>query len=612
MKAKAKKTTLEGAAKWTFAVCAAFSVFAVFAIVFFILYRSIPAFQKIGVFEFLFGETWAPHWEDKVLEGKTEYASIFGVSNIVQTSLIVTAGAAVLGGLIGVFTAVFTAYYCPKKLKGFFEQTVNLLSGIPSIIVGFFGVTVLVPIVEKLSPQGEGMGMLSAVLVLAIMITPTIASLSKNSLEAVPKEYLEGALGLGATKDQAVFSVLLPAAKSGIFSSLILGIGRAVGETMAVSFVIGGASGKAPDSFFKPVGSLTTTIAGELGEASFGSVHLSALTAIGFILLLFVLAINLVLTLVKRGGNREKTGWFAKLFRRKKLKETNASGKHSYRRGGAVQTALRFVSYFFAALVVFTILYLIVDIVVKGLPYISAHFLFGATKGANVTISAGLVTTLMVVGMTLLISLPLGIGGAIYLNEYAKKDSKFVKVVRLFIDTLSGVPSIVFGLFGMIFFCQICALGYSVLAGSFTMVLIVLPTIIRSTEESLKEVPQSVREGALALGASKVRTIFTVVLPSAIPGIITSIVLSVGRIVGESAALIYTSGAVVEMPTGYLSQGSTLSVFMYYFQCEGLHMNEMYATATVLIAIVLALNILIALLDRAFKKKTNGKDKKKV
>ncbi len=622
MKKIRESFTKENAAKVTFGICAGFSILAVFAIVFFVLYRSIPAFREIGVFNFLFGKNWQPRWEEDVVSGELGYGDIFGVLPMILTTLAVTGGAVLLGGVLGIFTAVFMAFYCPKNLertplfkripilrrfpvKGFFEQVVNLLASIPSIIIGFFGLVVLVPLVQKLSPRGEGMGVLSAILVLAIMIMPTIASLAKNSMESVSKEYYEGALGLGNTKDQTVFRVMLPSAKPGILSAIILGVGRAVGETMAVMFVIGGASGKMPDSLFKPVGSLTTTIAKEMGYVSVGSVHESALIAIGFVLLVFVLFINLALNAVKKdrpGGN--------KLFGGRLQACGDARRKiYTYRQCGASQRVLKYLSVALSLFIAFVLLFLVGFICVKGIPHLSWHFLFGESKNGDATIFPAFVSTGMIILMTLLIALPIGIGAAVFLNEYSKKGSRFVKVVRLFIDTLSGVPSIVFGLFGMIFFCDILGFGYSLWAGSFTMVLIVLPTIIRSTEESLREVPDSMREGSLALGASKVRTVFKVVLPSALRGIVTSIILSIGRIVGESAALIYTSGSPIKMPEGYGSQGSTFSVFMYYFQQEGLALDEMYATAAVLIAIVVLLDVLVTLARRKFSG-AGGEEKK--
>ena len=613
----------ENAAKIIFGICAAFSIFAVFAIIIFVLYQSIPAFRAVGVLNFLFGSTWLPGWEDRVPEGGAEYSQIFGIAPMIITSLVLTFGAVLLGGLFGVFTAVFMAYYCPEKLgklhvfsripllrnfplKGFFRQVINLLASIPSIVIGFFGLVVIVPLIRDMSPNQNGTGVLSAVIVLSLMIVPTVSSLSQNSLEAVPKEYYEGSLGLGNTKDQTVFRTMVPAAKSGILSALILGIGRAVGEAMAVYFVIGGTPGKFPDSLFKPVSSLTVTIVEEMGYASDGSIHKSALIASGFVLLVFVLLINLLLNFIKK----DKVGGNSLFSRNLKASAPRAVG-YTYRQTGIGQSILRAVSIAFAFIILFALGYLVVFIAVKGIPYLTPQFLFGESSNANVTLAPAFVTTGMIIALTLLIALPLGIGAAIFLNEYSKKGSKFVKTIRLFIDTLAGVPSIVFGLFGMIFFCGICNLNYSIAAGSFTMVLIILPTIIRSTEESLREVPDAMREGALALGSSKVRTIFKIVLPLAIRGIATSVVLSIGRIVGESAALIYTSGSTIRMPNGYGSTGSTFAVLMYRFQVEpvpGLGVNAMYATAVVLLVIVLCLNILVTALQKNLGK--GGKEKK--
>lgn len=614
-----KTSTNENAAKISFGICAAFSIIAVLAIVAFVFWRSIPAFREIGLINFLTGDVWRPSWEDRVTSGEVDYtlADIFGISPMILTTLALTACAAVLGSLLGIFTAVFMAYYCPKTLervpgikhipvlrkfplKGFFEQVINLLASIPSIVIGFFGVAVLLPFVGKFAPGGEPTGLFSATLILSIMIVPTIASLSKNSLEAVSQEYYEGSLGLGNSKDQTVFRVMFPAARSGIMSAIILGVGRAVGETMAVMFVIGNSSNM-PDSFFKPIASLTTTIAKEMGYAVNGSIHQSALIAMGFILLLFVLLITGVLNFVKK----DKVGG-DKLFGGKIHQHRNAEKIYTYKQCGIPQTILKYVSIVFAAIVAVVLLFMIVFICIRGIPNLSFNFLFGESSNAQVTLAPAFASTFMIIFMTLLISLPLGIGAAIFLNEYSKKGSKFIKVVRLFIDALSGVPSIVFGLFGMIFFCDICKLGYSLWAGSFTMVLIVLPTIIRSTEESLREVPDSMREASLALGSSKVRTIFKIVLPAALRGIVTSIILSIGRIVGESAALIYTSGTTIQMPDGYSSTGATFSVFMYVFQQEGLHMNEMYATAVVLLVIVIILDVLVTLVQKKFDRKIKG------
>ena len=218
------------------------------------------------------------------------------------------------------------------------------------------------------------------------------------------------------------------------------------------------------------------------------------------------------------------------------------------------------------------------------------------------TLFPAIVSTAMMLFMSLIIAVPIGVFSAIYLTEYSKANGKLIYAIRIFTDSLSGIPSIVFGLFGMLIFLDLLGLGRSVLAGSLTLVLIILPSIIRQTEETLISIPASLREGSLALGASKVRTIFKIVLPCGFSGIITAIILSIGRIVGESAALIYTSGAVRYMPAGYLNAGSSFAVMMWMFSSEGLYINQTFATASILLMIVIFLNALLFVLNNKLKK----------
>lgn len=318
------------AARAVFTASAFFSVVAVAGIVFFIMLESLPAFSEIGVLNFIFGTTWAPTKDFLPVSER------FGILPMIVGSLVVTAGATLVGGTMGVFTAIFLAYFCPKRLKAVFNQVINLLAGIPSIVYGYFGLVVLVPLLAEVSPTNSGQGALAGSLILGIMILPTVASIVRNSIESVP------------------------------------------------------------------------------------------------------------------------------------------------------------------------------------------------------------------------------------------------------------------GLMGM---------DYSLLAGGFTLALIILPTIIRATEESILAVPDSLREAGLALGAGKARTIFKVVLPAAMSGIVTSIILSIGRIVGESAALIYTAGAVPYTPSGYLDQGSSFAVMMWMFAGEGMYVDSAYATACILMIFVALLNLLVTLCERKFRKK---------
>lgn len=622
----------EGAAKGLFLVSAVFSVAAVFAIVLYILLASFPAFREIGVFHFLFGKTWAPLKEYLAVSDR------FGILPMIVGSLSVTFGAVLLGGTLGIFSAIFLSYFCPKKLKDVFSEIINLLSGIPSIIYGFFGIVVLVPLLIKVSPNGNGKGILASSLILGIMILPTVAGIAKNAIEAVPKSYFEGALALGSTKEQAVFKVILPAARSGIVSGLILGVGRAIGETMAVMMVAGNTAAF-PHGLFDNVRTLTTNVVMEMAYSE--GLHRQALIATAFVLLVFVLILNFLLGLIKtekKTSDKERknrrlhpakktTGETADvagakihpenqgakadfreniataLVRKECLTEAeNPHRRVVFKKTGRVQTSLKYTSVALSVLVSLSLALLVCFILIKGVPHITADFLFGASGNEKMTLAPAFVSTGILILIALVIALPIGIGAAIYLVEYAKKGSKLVRVIRLFTDTLAGIPSIVFGLFGMIFFGGVLRLGYSLLSGGLTLVLIILPTIVRSTEESLLAVPDSLREGSLALGASKVGTIFRVVLPSAISGIMTAIILSVGRIVGESAALIYTAGAVPYMPTGITEQGSSFAVMMWMFAGEGLYLDQAYATASVLLVFVAVLNLLARLTEKKFKK----------
>ena len=574
----------ENIARAVFFALAAFSVFAVFAIVFYLLYASIPAFREIGFFKFIFGSTWsASH--------KT-----FGILPMILTSMVLTAASVFFGGVFAVFTAVFIVYYCPRFLKKIYMQIINLLAGIPSLVYGYFGLVLLKPAMEKVFGVGSASGLLLSTAVLSIMILPTITSLVRNSLENVPMHYYEGALALGCTKNQSVWKVCLPAAKNGIIAAVILGIGRAVGETMAVQLLLGNQV-NFPLLPFLPVRSLTSNIVQEFGYSS--GLHREALIATGFILLLFILVINVCLWLVKRNDSISGNKFFSRKF-----KESDSRiSQLSYRKTGSVQDVLWILSWVFAILTAVVLVFIILFTFVKGIPHITGDFLFGKSGNTKTTLAPAFVTTGLLIIFALLVALPLGIGAAIFLTEYAKRGSKAVKVIRLFIDTLAGIPSIVFELFGAIFFGGYLSMGYSIIGGALTLALIILPTIIRSVEQSLSEVPDSMREASYALGAGKIRTIFVVVLPQALSGVITSVILSIGRIVGESAALIYTAGTVSAMPNGLNSAGSSFAVMMYKFMSEGLQINNAYATASVLLIFVIILNLLVSLVEWMFNRR---------
>ncbi len=240
------------------------------------------------------------------------------------------------------------------------------------------------------------------------------------------------------------------------------------------------------------------------------------------------------------------------------------------------------------------LVYILLFILIRGIPNINVEFLFGRYNSESLSAFSSITATLVMIILSLLISVPIGVFCAIYLAEYAKRGSKTVKIIRLAVDTLSGVPSIIYGLFGMIFFVTLLGLKTSILAGVFTVAVMILPLIISSSEEAIKTVPDIYREGSLGLGATRLRTVFRIVLPTAMPGILSGVILAIGRIVGETAALIFTGGTnVLELPSlNLFSSQRTLAIHMYMLASEGLpHSKDMaFATGAILIIIVFIVN----------------------
>ena len=251
---------------------------------------------------------------------------------------------------------------------------------------------------------------------------------------------------------------------------------------------------------------------------------------------------------------------------------------------------LKAVTILAATLTVLVLGFLIVYILVKGVPHLTPELFDWEYDSENVSMLPAIINTLEMTILTLLVAIPFGIGSAIYLVEYASSKNRFVPIIRMTAETLTGIPSIVYGLFGMLFFNSM--FGISMLSGALTLAIMVLPVIMRTTEEALLSVPKKYREGSFGLGAGKLRTIFKIVLPAAMPGIFSGIVLSVGRIVGETAALIYTAGTFTKAASSVFNSGRTLSVHMYLLSKEGLNTDQAYATAVVLLVLVIFINFI--------------------
>lgn len=602
-----KAKTKETFGKAAFGIAAVICIIAVIAIFAFLIIKSIPAFNKLGVFDFVFGDHWAPDRNDTF---STENISgSYGIFSMIVGTLAATVGALLFGGVLGYFTAVFIVFFCPRKLKRVFSSVINLLAGIPSVVYGFFGIVFLLPLLSNIAPN-NGSGLLATSMILGIMILPTVVSLSGASLEAVPTQYYDGAVALGSSHSEVAFRVVAPAAKSGIMASLVLGVGRALGETMAVVMVAGNAP-TYPSSLFNSFRVMTANIVMEMGYA--GELQEGALIATGVILLVFILLVNVLFNAISGKSVKKLVDVTARKGKSKKIslfsvvKEKLAAVAYKIR----ITTIGKGVAIGSGILSGTSLILIIGFVFVNGLPELisNTHLFFGKYEfgSENITILPSIAATLMAVALSLIIAVPVGIMTAIFLNEYTKKNNVFVKIIRTAIDILSGVPSIVYGLFGMITFVKIFGGSSSIAAGSLTVSIMLIPTIVRSTEESLKSVSDSLREGSFALGAGKLRTIFKIVLPSALPGIMSAVILSMGRVISESAPFLYTMGSVISaVPTGYGDSGATLAVALYQLSGEGWYLNEAYGTAVVLIVMVLSLNLFAEFIGNKLTKKLKG------
>jgi len=522
------------------------------------------------------------------------------------------------------------------------------LAGIPSVVYGFFGMVVIVPLIRPFAELVDAAGIptgnsiLAASILLGIMILPVVIGISESAIRAVPSHNLEGALALGASKTRSVFCVVVPAAKSGIFAAVVLGVGRAIGETMAVNMVAGNQP-RMPIHLLRGARSLTANIVMEMPYAY--GLHRDSLTATGVVLLLFILLINMAFVFLVKRGVSSREGIMSRFFETmsKPLAIVKwvlvlavfwlgaylgnewvafvaviISGIFVLRRFYTLlsEKMLKLLTKFwdkffysltwiFASLTVLTLGFIIFHILSNGARYLTTPGLFAIDPAApGISLFPSIVSTVLMVAIVLLIAVPIGVFSAVFLVEYLKTGSRFVTIIRSAAEILAGIPSIVYGLFGMMFFRVFLGLGLSVLSGALTMSIMMLPLIIRSTEEALKSVPDTYREAAFGLGAGRLRTVFRIVLPSAMPGILAGVILAIGRVVGESAALIFTAGAlqVPRIPTSLFDTASTLTVHMWQLSNYGRYVNETYAAAVVLLIVVLILNGASGLIARRITK----------
>jgi phosphate transport system permease protein len=626
----------EKSIKTVFFFTAFFAVIVVSFILLFLLRDGFPIFTQVGILNFLLGPDWAP----------TAVVPLYGIYPLIIGTLLVTLGAMVFAVPLSIGCAIYISELASPRMKNLLKPAIELLAGIPSVVYGFFGLIVLTNFIRIAFDLPTGETWLAASVLLGIMALPTIVSVSEDAISSVPHEYKEGSLAIGATRWQTISRVLVPAALSGIAAAIILGIGRAVGETMAVMMVAGNAA-IIPDpiwNILSPLRTLTGTLGIEMGEVSVGSDHYNALFGVAVVLLVITLIINLSAVAILRYLRSGRTAGIA----RKPVLSSRTRGKlvfaaqmlilvlvlvflttlswwlgpllllagslwyagRPFLSENKVQTiAFGFIGA--ATLIVLAILVIILqDIIINGLPALSWEFLTKPPldSGRAGGIYPAIIGTLYLVVGAIAIALPLGVGAAIYLVEYTR-EGRITQLIRTGVDLLNGTPSIVFGLFGFAFIVLYLNTGVSMLAGQVTLALMVLPTVIRTTEESLKNIPQSLREGSLALGATKWQTISRVVLPPAVPGIVTGAILSIGRAAGETAPIMFTAVVFSSrfLPDSVFQPVMALPyhLFILATNVPGSSTNK-YGTALVLLLIVVAFYSVAIFVRTHFQNKMRG------
>lgn len=610
------------------------AIIVMFSIIIFLFRDAFPIFQRIGLVPFLTGMRWNPVGQPP----------LYGAFPLIIATLLVTLGAMVIAIPLSIGSAIFISEIATPKVKAIMKPAIELLAGIPSVVYGFFGLLVLTTWIQGIFTIPTGETWLAGSILLGIMAIPTITSVAEDAISSVPREYKEGSLAVGATRWQTISKVVVPSAMSGITAAIILGIGRAIGETMAVMMVCGNPTyGLIPSpitNIFTPVKTLTATLGIEMGEVASGSNHYYALFGLALILLIITLVVNILATVILgRLKERQKSS------SKKKPLVSYEIGEKIKRTfyliigillAGLILTAIGPLPTVFVLILIaiayylkkkismkmkqriaFSIISLTIITVIIILGIILAYIIsngigalsweFITTGPSNLGRSGGIfpsiIGTLYLVAGAIAMSLPLGVGAAIYLNEYTR-EGKITKIIRAGADLLNGTPSIVFGLFGFAFFVMYLKFGFSLLAGQITLAFMILPTIIRTTEEALKCVPSSLREGSYALGATKWQTIRRVVLPPAAPGILTGAILGIGRAAGETAPILFTAVVFSDfIPSSLFQPVNALPYHLFTLATSipGSKQNQA-GTALVLLLLVIGIYLIAILLRNRYRK----------
>lgn len=634
---------------------ASVAILIVFLIIVFTLSSSWDAIGDVGILDFLFGTQWSPS------------SGAYGAAAIILGTLLVTIGAIAFAIPLGIGAAIYISEVANPKARNTLKLVCEIFAGIPSVVYGFFGLLVLLPLLQDIFQDQlvYSQSWLAGSILLGIMALPTVISVAEDAIHSVPQSYREASLAMGATRWETTIKVIVPAAISGITAAIILGIGRAIGETMAVMMVTGNAT-IFPDpiwNIFSLISTITGILALEVPEASVGDLHYSSLFLLAIVLMVMVLVINLASRIIIKRMKRKlgvEPPRQAIFFRNGLIPSQGSFGDWVSEHKGIITAAFVYLCilvfvWMMASLftgdltalivsvvvtavvfavqkvfekidstvkqqvahggltvimvvVILILIFIIGYILMNGLSAIDWEFLTGVPTngGRDGGIGPAIVGTLELMAGTALISLPLGIFTGVYLAEYAK-DTKLTKLIREAIDLLNGTPSIVFGLFGLAFFVRVLDFGVSMVAGWFVLAFMIMPVIIRTTEEALTAVPHDLREASMAMGASKWRTIVRVILPAAMGGVMTGTILSLGRAAGETAPIMFVaavSSSTAPYADSIFDSVMALPFHLYYLATHVVGSDAMqYGTATVLLVIVLGMFAIATIIRNHYNKK---------
>jgi phosphate ABC transporter permease subunit PstA/phosphate ABC transporter permease protein PstC len=577
----------------------------------------------VNFLEFLTGSRWVP----------SGINPSFGILPLLSGTVLIAGGALLIGAPLGVAAAIFLSDFAGERLRSLVKPIIEILAGIPSIVFGFFALMFISPIFRDLF-DATYFNAASAIVVIAIMLLPIVISISDDAMKAVPNHLRETSLALGATKWETATKVVMPAASSGIIASILLGLARAIGETMVVVLAAGSIANLTLNPFDE-----TMTMSAYIAKVATGDippgVAVSAGFAVGLVLFIITFIINMIaariVVKIKTGSSVKNKkdilknyviiSFFSRCYfylsgfisifltklKNKLIEIKNIIGKPKpltlERRYLKQRIGITLIGGSIVIASIFLVI-LLGNIISSGFSGISYSFL--TSFPSRFPFKAGILPVIMgsiyLMLLTLFFAAPLGVGAAIYLNEFAK-DTQYTRFLRRIIQNLAGVPSIVFGLMGLTIFVRIFNFGPSLLSGSLTLTIMVLPIVIVATEEALRAVPESFREAALGIGSTRWQTVRSHVLPNATPGILTGIILALSRAIGETAPILFIAAVFAKtIPSSILDGFLALPTQIFYWTTQPQEDFHTLAASTiiVLLVILLAMNtIAIVIRQRA-------------